>query len=356
LTCSLRFHWVSLALALHSYSLLAFPRGDVVGGLAHLPAEEQRLPLISVRNAHGMAFDSTRRQVVLYGGADASHVRQDTWAWDGPQRHWALITTDGPGSRTFPAMAFDETRGEIVLFGGNRVLFGPATNDGATFLDDTWVLRGNRWVRQSARGPSARAEAAMAYDPRRRRSVLFGGYSSTVDGRVRFGDTWEWDGERWQLVATEGPAPRNGAALAFDETRGRLVLSGGPPALVGPESWEWDGQSWRQSPEQPPPGRFNPVMTYHGGLKALLRFGGWTGNVRAGDTWIGRRGEWREARGPSPSPRNHAAMAYDSHRSRAVLFGGHDGDFVFGDTWEFDGKAWLQVGRAVPERRVENNH
>jgi hypothetical protein len=98
------------------------------------------------------------------------------------------------------------------------------------------------------------------------------------------------------------------------------------------------------------------VMVYHAGLKALVRFGGWTGKVRSSDTWIRRGIEWHEFRGRGPSPRNHSAMAYDALRGRAVLFGGHDGEFVFGDTWEFDGKTWRQVGRAVPQRRVDNKH
>jgi hypothetical protein len=327
-----------------------------VSGRPPRRASVQEPRSIGVRNAHGMVFDAARRQVVLYGGADASRVRQDTWAWDGLRRQWMVVTTGGPEARTFPAMAFDEVRGEIVLFGGNRVLFGATNNDAATFLDDTWVMRGNSWIRRSVRGPSARAEAAMTYDRRRRRTVLFGGYSRTPGGRVRYGDTWEWDGDRWQMIAADGPAARNGAALAFDDVQGAVVLSGGPPAFVGPETWEWDGHSWRQSPEQPPPGRFNPAMAYHAGLEALLRFGGWTGKARAADTWIRARGQWHEVRGRSPSPRNHSGLAYDAFRGRAVLFGGHDGDFVFGDTWEFDGQAWQQVSRTTPQRRVANNH
>lgn len=346
----------SLSLQLAAFAFLALPARAPMEAVLEFRPKAQGSRSIGVRNAHGMVFDAKRRQVVLYGGADESRVRQDTWAWDGLQRHWRLVATDGPGSRTFPAMAFDEARGEILLFGGNRVLFGAGTNDPSTVLDDTWVFRGNKWLRLTAPGPSARAEAAMAYDPLRGRAVLFGGYSNTVDGRIRLGDTWEWDGERWQMLATAGPAPRNGAAIAFDEARGRVVLSGGPPAFVNPETWEWDGQSWRQSPEPSPPGRFNPVMVYHAGLKALLRFGGWTGSARAADTWIRRDGVWREVRGRSPSPRNHAGMAYDSFRSRTVLFGGHDGDFVFGDTWEFDGKAWRQVSHHAPQRRVLNKH
>lgn len=311
---------------------------------------------IGVRNAHAMAFDSFRDVNVLFGGADASEVRNDTWAWSGNTRRWSLVSDGGPPPRTFPAMAFDRERREFVLFGGNRVLFGEP-HEWDTLLDDTWVLRGTTWIRRSpTRNPVARAEAAMAYDAARRRIVLFGGYSRTAQGRVRLGDTWEWDGEQWSLAATDGPAPRNGAAMVFDPSCRCVVLSGGPPAFVDARTWHWDGRSWRVYGSVHPPARFNPAMIYHDALNAIVRFGGWTGRARAGDTWIRLQGEWREAADHGPSARNHSSMSYDSSRGRAVLFGGHDGEFVFGDTWEFDGSAWHLLSGTAPQRRVQNNH
>jgi hypothetical protein len=311
---------------------------------------------LDVRNAHAMAFDAVRHVTVMFGGADTSRVRNDTCAWTGDERQWTFVTDRGPSARTFPAMAFDEGRGEVVLFGGNRVLFGAPTVWN-TLLDDTWVLRGATWTRKSTSdGPSARAEAAMAYDQVRKRIVLFGGYSRTAEGRVRLGDTWEWDGERWSLAATDGPAPRNGAGLAFDASRARIVLSGGPPAFVDASTWEWDGRAWRVQSGPDPPARFNPVMIHHDAVKGIVRFGGWSGRVRAAETWIRSNGEWREASASGPSARNHASMSYDSSRGRTVLFGGHDGELVFGDTWEFDGSAWHLMAASAPRRRVENNH
>jgi hypothetical protein len=330
-------------------------RVQSAAGGGSLPLARAEVAL-GVRNAHAMAFDSSRNASVLFGGADASRVRNDTWAWRGNTREWTLVTDSGPAPRTFPALAFDERRREFVLFGGNRVLFGEP-RDWDTLLDDTWVLRGATWTRRSPRrNPVARAEAAIAYDAARRRIVLFGGYSQTDQGRERLGDTWEWDGEQWSLASTAGPAPRNGAAMVFDPSCRCVVLSGGPPAFVDEKTWQWDGRSWQVSGSGHPPARFNPAMVYHGALNAIVRFGGWTGQARAGDTWMRSRGEWREAADRGPSGRNHAAMSYDSSRGRAVLFGGHDGEFVFGDTWEFDGSTWHLVRATAPQRRVQNHH
>jgi hypothetical protein len=317
--------------------------------------EQDSAASIGVRNAHAMTFDAVGRRVLLFGGADHSNVRGDTWAWHSARREWALVSATGPAPRTFPAMAFDLARGEVVLFGGNRVLFGP--DDAVdTFLADTWVFRGDQWVNLPVSGPSARAEAAMAYDPVRRRMVLFGGYARTSKGRVRHGDTWEWDGRRWRLAATDGPAGRNGAALAFDPNRGSMILSGGPASIAGPETWRWQGDRWTVAAGPDPPRRFNPVMTFHSRAAAVVRFGGWTGTVRSDETWLLDSKGWRQLQVPAPSARNHSAIAFDATVGHAVLFGGHDGERVFGDTWAFDGIAWREVRAAAPRLRVNNGH
>ena len=89
-------------------------------------------------------------------------------------------------------------------FGGNRVLFGKPDDTG-TFLNDTWIWQRGRWLRIDVPGPPPRAEAAVTYDRRRERVLLFGGYYRAASGTVRLGDTWEWDGQRWIQMAADGP-------------------------------------------------------------------------------------------------------------------------------------------------------
>jgi hypothetical protein len=303
-----------------------------------------------------MVYDSTTREILMFGGADDARVRDDLWAWNGARHSWRLLTASGPGPRTFPGLAFDRRRGEVVVFGGNRVLFGKP-GEIATLLADTWVWRDGWWSRRDLMGPSARAEAAMAYDSARGRVVLFGGYERSTDGNVRLGDTWEWDGRRWSLVATSGPAARSGAAMAYDDRRRRMVLFGGrtPPALSG-ETWEWDGSAWARVADGGAEPRFNPVMAFDTLAGEVVRFGGWTGHERTADTSIFRAPRWHQLAIAGPSPRNHAAMAYDAGRRRVVLFGGHDGDNVFGDVWEWDGSRWTLADDVPSRPRVENDH
>jgi hypothetical protein len=313
-------------------------------------AESKKL---TVRNAHSMIYDVERRAVILFGGADATHVCADTWEWSGEKRAWKFVTEEGPGPRTFAAFAYDERHREAILFGGNRVLFGTG-NKSESFLADTWRFRDGQWTRVNVDGPEARAEAAITYDGLRGRVVLFGGYRKVAGETKRLGDTWEWDGARWRQAATEGPTARNGAAMTYDERRQRVVLFGGP----GPsnETWEWDGRKWSQMQTGDVPGRYNPVMTYDAAHQKVLRFGGWTGKSRVGDTWTLGLKNWLEVSVEGPAPRNHSAIAYDRNRNRAVLFGGHDGENVFGDTWEWGGTRWTLAAARPSEKFVDDGH
>jgi len=68
----------------------------------------------------------------------------------------------------------------------------------------------------------------MAYDSERSVVVMFGGYYRDNQlGSQLLSDSWEWDGESWRQVSLEGPSARNSHAMAYDSTRGFVVLFGG---------------------------------------------------------------------------------------------------------------------------------
>jgi hypothetical protein len=313
----------------------------------------QDAPSLGVRNAHAMVYDEVRRAIVLYGGADAEGVRGDTFLWTGSA--WRPLPHPGPPARTFPAFAWDSIRSEAVLFGGRKVLFG-RDGQGDSCLSDTWVLGVDGWRQRRVPGPPPRSEAGMAFDRHRGVAVLFGGYDDAGGRITRLGDTWEWDGSQWRLRATDGPEPRSGMAMAYDERRRRVVLFGGNG---GPRSdtWTWDGQRWVVVDMPPSRGRFNAIAQYDSARRLVVRTTGWNGRERVRETlFLGPAPQWQLAADEGPSARNHAAMAFDRSRGRMVLFGGHDGVLVFGDTWEWDGTAWLLARAAPPLRRVLNLH
>ena len=89
------------------------------------------------------AMVSTDVQVSMYGGLDspggppAPTVFHETWVFDG--KHWTHRQDIGPGPRWGHALAYDASRRTIVLFGGLPI-FGPP-GDGALparLLGDTW--------------------------------------------------------------------------------------------------------------------------------------------------------------------------------------------------------------------------
>src|SRR5689334_22743391 len=61
-------------------------------------------------------------------------------------------------------------------------------------LADTWTFNGHAWKSEgTARGPSARYLAALAYDAAHREYVLFGGETA----RGSSSETWIWNGSTW---------------------------------------------------------------------------------------------------------------------------------------------------------------
>jgi hypothetical protein len=202
---------------------------------------------------------------------------------------------------------------------------------------------------ESAKELGVRNAHAMAYDDSRGRVVLFGG----ADAAQVCGDTWEWDGRQWHQVSTSGPGPRTFPAMAYDSWRKRVVLFGGNRVLFGKgpqagdflgDTWEWDGKRWRQLRVAGPPPRAEGVMTFDSKRGRLVLFGGhnWTEGKRKrfGDTWEWDGKQWTQVATTGPTPRNGAAICFDSARGVAVLFGGNGPS---NETWEWDGRQWRQA-------------
>jgi hypothetical protein len=164
--------------------------GQVLGDTLEFDRETWRRVATTgpaARISGAMAFDSARGVSVLFGGAALNPVRRfdDLWEWDGVTWRQPQISSERPAGRNAAAMAYDSERREIVLFGG-------IDGEGQP-LADTWLWNGHSWRRAEVDGPSARDETYMAFDAARGVVVLFGGDT----GSGLLGDTWEWDGSQW---------------------------------------------------------------------------------------------------------------------------------------------------------------
>jgi hypothetical protein len=219
--------------------------------------------------------ESAGRSVLLGGYAGYGAVSAlDTVALADDTRAWATVATTGsPPGRLSGSAAFDAARDAVVLFGGFT-----APNSRTSALNDTWMLVGSTWTEAATNArPSVRGGAAMSYDPGRQRTVLFGGGYGTST----FGDTWEWDGDRWDRVATTGPLPRSDAAMAYAPALGGVVLFGGTMTgglgqpVLADDTWVWDGERWSSlAPAKAPPGRAGHALVYDELDDRLVLFGG----------------------------------------------------------------------------------
>ncbi len=120
------------------------------------------------------------------------------------------------------------------------VLFGGGGNRRLRLFGDTWTWDGTTWTQQApAASPSARDQAAMAYDAATGTAVLFGGVDPIGD---HLADTWTWDGTTWtQQAPAASPHGRDAAAMAYDAATGTAVLFGGrgPATYYRADTWTW---------------------------------------------------------------------------------------------------------------------
>jgi hypothetical protein len=213
--------------------------------------------------------------------------------------------------RSLHALAYDRQRARMVLHGGLRVVSASGGTEflvtNATFERDA----SGTWQFVTDEGPSPRYGHAMAYDEARGVSVLFGGFlcdsalCSPGGGPAHFGDTWEWDGATWTERVVPGPGPRWLHAMAYDPVRQRVVLHGGrhPFGQQLMDLWEWDGTSW-------------------------------TARGTLGDPAPGPTGDPLG----QPKPRESHGLVFDRARNALVLHGG--GLFIGGNTNARAGETW----------------
>lgn len=162
------------------------------------------------------AIGPTPDGLVMFSGFDlaAGGFSEATWTWNG------FVWTNRspahhPAGRVYAAMAYDPIRKVTLLFGGG---------DSATAFRDTWSWDGSDWTEVTDVGPDARASAALAWNPYRRRMMLFGGTSSAP-----LADLFELDGSQWSPVAvsSQAPAPRADAVLVPESTSGSMLVFAG---------------------------------------------------------------------------------------------------------------------------------
>ncbi len=263
---------------------------------------------------------------LLLGGMRA----QETWSW--------IPTKSAPSGRFHHAMAYDSFRKQVILFGGE---------DGfQKWNNETWAWDGKAWTRlHPAHNPPPWVDPGMAFDSWRKRVVLClrdpRSYSAS--------QTWEWNGKDWiQAKPPLSPKVRSRFGMAFDSRRGKTILVERYPTPPTPVVvWEWDGKVWtqRKIPFKTPVLVEGLVYDSSRGRTLLVsKLGG------SMVMWLlDSSGLTLLSSNLNPPERRDCALVYDSDRDRVVLFGGASVKLpplptvFYEDTWEWDGMRWLKV-------------
>jgi hypothetical protein len=229
------------------------------------------------RWGHRLVRNTAQNRLITFGGRSPtiSGLANDTYAWTGTA--WTLVPSPtAPAARFRYGLAYDTRRNRVVLFGGRGL---------TTVLGDTWEFDGIAWTEVvTPTSPPPREDMVMAYDPALARTVMFGGYDPDTD-TIR-GDTWEWSGVNWQEIPiTGGPSARFRSAGVFDSIRQRLVMYGGFDGTnVLQETWEYVGGTWTLVPALGSALATEMYAAYDSQRRKTVTFGG-VGAAFSNETW-----------------------------------------------------------------------
>jgi|GEM_PF-1888086 len=248
----------------------------------------------TTRSLASYAYDTDTNRVVMFGGRiwKGTSLRSDVWAFDPASSRWTSITTgSGPSNRTGASISYNPVTQKFLVYGGG-------TYSGET--SDTWTFQftgsnTGTWTQIPGTAPPPRFGAPMIFDSKNNLFVLFGGEKYVYS----LGDTWTFNpSTRAWSNKNPSPAPpqRARAAMAYDEKSGKALLFGGLNKGLGSllsDTWLYDAatNTWQQvSTTTAPSARQWPSLACDGNGVFYL-FGGWRVDAGGGlgqyldDTW-----------------------------------------------------------------------
>jgi hypothetical protein len=180
-------------------------------------------------------------------------------------------TGPGPAGCKGSSVAYDPARGSLIVVGG-------ACLAGSHDIAQTWAFTNAAWTHVAGTlNPSWRYDASIAYDPRSKSVILFGGTSA--DSSL-LSDTWRLDSSGWTQLHVPGPSAREGAAFGLDGLSGSLMLFGGVQRngradMALADQWFWNGSGWTAGqPKSGPPGRFGASLAFDPDTNTTMLYGG----------------------------------------------------------------------------------
>jgi uncharacterized protein (TIGR03437 family) len=280
-----------------------------------------------------VAYDTVAKQLLMFGGQDASGDRNDLWAYSVDRQQWTQLNPLGspPNPRHGHTLTFDPVRRRVIAIAGQ----------GASFFGDAWAydIAANTWTQLSGNssGPSPRYGHSAIHDAKRDRIVISHGFTSE---QGRFDDTWTFDlaSNSWRDIspASTRPLRRCLHHAVYVPQSDRMLLYGGCSSGYGPcpqgDLWSFDlaNNAWTQIASDPRPApRQRYGMVFDGNRNKLVLFGG-LGGPPLNDTWEydPAASVWTQIApgGDTPAPRYRVEAAFASDLATAFFFGGETAD------------------------------
>lgn len=210
----------------------------------------------TAREGAAMVWDSENEVVLLFGGKNEETYHSDLWQWDGGK--WEEIVPEDsavapavePSGRAFHGMAYDSNKKTVVVFGGY--------NDARRALDDTWVWDGTSWyeVADNYWNAKGRRSFGMTYNSEEDYIYLFGGfdgYKRNYDD-TRYLQVYTYGTDvsyywyiLWTYYYSGNPKSRSGISLVYDAYRDEMLFFGGwDNGVLYNDTWILRNQEWHE--------------------------------------------------------------------------------------------------------------
>jgi hypothetical protein len=277
-------------------------------------------------------YDAPRQRMLLLGRPNGTGTNNDVWALtlSGPMV-WTPVSAPcgaSPSPRWFSVGVYDDLNDRLVIHGTYST----------TIYGDVWALpldgeSGWSELTPSGGGPGPRYAHTATWDPLAHRMLLFAGW----DGTQPYNDVWALEvsppSGAWSLIAAGAtpPTPRDDHAAAYDVRRNRLLVFGGYEPVPLGETWALSlSGSPLWTPVSLPPALPSPrcghSLTYDPLRDRLVLFGGYGSSSALNDTWAlpFRTMLWEPlaTSGTPPSPRYDHGAIYDPVRDRMLVLSG----------------------------------
>jgi hypothetical protein len=229
------------------------------------------------RCGNAIALNKKTGDVVSFGGwgkgGFAEDGRNDVWRFDGMQ--WHPVKTNFMDKHDHHKMVYADHLNAFVIYGGRNAATGEPDST-------TWLLKDGSFTALNIPGPGPRGNCGFAYDPLRKKLVLYGGKRYDTPA-----DLWEFDGQHWQQIPVPGIGLTTGQEAAYSEDLKMVVIHGHNG------TWGWDGKSLRKIADGGPTGA-NVALGYDPKRKLMVAYGGFSNNKVSSALWELQNRKWKK--------------------------------------------------------------